>query len=163
MGSSSLCENEFFQLPAQVATADFDLSHLDIPSDDIFSVEPLCALDPCAVGAVESSENRFQPELPPLGGHGQPQESLALDKLSNSLVFEESTSHASFNEEDYYCRPDPPPVSFDLQDLGAALKGDGIKAQAICHRMDILHQEDGCSEEEETQEMMIFICLWLIS
>uniref|UniRef100_A0A453MBA6 Calmodulin-binding protein 60 A n=1 Tax=Aegilops tauschii subsp. strangulata TaxID=200361 RepID=A0A453MBA6_AEGTS len=124
MRSSSLCENEFFQLPAQVATDDFDLSHLDIPSDDIFSVEPLCALDPCAVGAVESSENRFQPELPRLGGHGQPQESLALDKFSNSLVFEESTSHASFNEEDYYCRPGPdPPVSFDSQDLGAALKG----------------------------------------
>ncbi|KAF7068857.1 hypothetical protein CFC21_074570 [Triticum aestivum] len=124
MRSSSFCENEIFQLPAQVATDDFDLSHLDIPSDDIFSVEPLCALDPCAVGAVESSENRFQPELPPLGGHGQPQESLALDKFSNSLVFEESTSHASFNEEDYYCRPGPDPqVSFDSQDLGAALKG----------------------------------------
>uniref|UniRef100_A0A8R7PI13 Calmodulin-binding protein 60 A n=1 Tax=Triticum urartu TaxID=4572 RepID=A0A8R7PI13_TRIUA len=124
MRSSSLCENEFFQLPAQVAADDFDLSHLDIPSGDIFSVEPLCALDPCAVGVVESSENRFQPELPPLGGHGQPQESLALDKFSNSLVFEESTSHASFNEEDYYCRPGPdPPVSFDTQDLGAALKG----------------------------------------
>ncbi|KAM3279591.1 hypothetical protein ACQJBY_046763 [Aegilops geniculata] len=124
MRSSSLCENEFFQLPAQVATDDFDLSHLDIPSGDIFSVEPLCALDPCAAGVVESSENRFQPELPPLGVHGQPQESLALDKFSNSLVFEESTSHASFNEEDYYCRPGPdPPVSFDSQDLGAALKG----------------------------------------
>ncbi|KAI4986186.1 hypothetical protein ZWY2020_018816 [Hordeum vulgare] len=60
----------------------------------------------------------------PLGGHGQPRESHALDRFSNSLVFEESTSHASFNEEDYYCRPGPdPPVSFDSQDLGAALKG----------------------------------------
>ncbi|XP_044985794.1 calmodulin-binding protein 60 A-like isoform X2 [Hordeum vulgare subsp. vulgare] len=123
MRSPSLHENGFYQLPTQVLTDDFDISHLDIPSDDIFSVEPSCALDPCAVGAAESSENRFQSELPPLGGHGQPRESHALDRFSNSLVFEESTSHASFNE-DYYCRPGPdPPVSFDSQDLGAALKG----------------------------------------
>uniref|UniRef100_A0ACD5X612 Uncharacterized protein n=1 Tax=Avena sativa TaxID=4498 RepID=A0ACD5X612_AVESA len=140
MRSPSLPENEFYQLPAQVAPDDFDLSHLDklpgqvapddfdlshldihIPSGDIFSVESSCALDACALGTAESSGIRFQPELPPLGGYGQPQEPEALENFSNSLVYEESTSHPSFSEDYYHCAD--PSVSFDSQDLGAALKG----------------------------------------
>ena len=121
MRSPSLHANEFYQLPERVATDDFDLSHLDIPSDDIFSVTPSCALDPCAMGIAETSGTRFQSELPPLGGHGQPHESHAVDKFPNSLVYEESTSHPSFSEDFYRCAD--PSVSFDSQDLGAALKG----------------------------------------
>ncbi|CAM0877461.1 unnamed protein product [Alopecurus aequalis] len=121
MRSPSLHADKFFQLPEQVSTDDFDLSHLDIPSDDIFSVSPSCALDPCAMGTAEPSGSTFQSELPPLGGHGHPPEPHALDNFPNSLVYEESTSHPSFSEDFYRC-PDPS-VSFDSQDLGAALKG----------------------------------------
>lgn len=121
MRSPSLHENEFYQLPAQVGTDDFDLSDLDIPSGDIFSAEPSCALDPRSLATAESSGSRYQSELPSLGGHGQTQEPHALDKFPNSLVYEDSTSHPSFSE-DYYRCPDPS-VSFDSQDLGAALKG----------------------------------------
>uniref|UniRef100_A0ACD6AB63 Uncharacterized protein n=1 Tax=Avena sativa TaxID=4498 RepID=A0ACD6AB63_AVESA len=121
MRSPSLPENEFYQLPAQVTPDDFDLSLLDIPTGDIFSVESSCALDACALGTAESSRSRFQPELPPLGVLGHPQEPESLENFPNSLVFEESTSHPSFSEDYYLCAD--PSVSFDSQDLGAALKG----------------------------------------
>jgi hypothetical protein len=117
-----LRENELYQLPTQVSTDDFEISHLDIPSGDIFSVESSCALDACVLGTAESSGTGLQSELPPLGGHGQHQVPHALDKFPNSLVYEESTSHPSF-DEDYYRCPDPSVSYFDSQDLGAALKG----------------------------------------
>lgn len=121
MRCPSLHENEYYQLPTENVTDGFGLSHLDIPSVDIFSAEPSCALDPCALGTAENGGNGFQSVLPPLGTHGQLQQSQALDRFSNSLVYEESTSHPSFSEDYYPCTD--PAVSFDTQDLGAALKG----------------------------------------
>ncbi|KAG8098808.1 hypothetical protein GUJ93_ZPchr0013g35056 [Zizania palustris] len=114
----SLLENEYNQLPIQVTTDGFGLSQSSIPSADIFSIDPLNALDPCHLETVESNENQYQPELPPLG---QPQVSQTMDKFSNSLVYEDCTSHLSFSEDYYRCAD--PSVSFDTQDLGAALKG----------------------------------------
>ncbi|XP_062214115.1 calmodulin-binding protein 60 A-like isoform X2 [Phragmites australis] len=114
-------ENQYNQFPTQVATDDFCLSHSTIPSADIFSMEPSTALDPCAVDAEESNENQFQSELPTLGGHEAPQESQTLEKFSNSLVYEDCATHPSFSESYYSCAD--PSISFDTQDLGAALKG----------------------------------------
>ncbi|KAL5209737.1 hypothetical protein ABZP36_005360 [Zizania latifolia] len=114
----SLLENQYNQFPIQVTTDGFGLSQSSIPSADIFSIDPLNALDPCHLETVESNENQYQPELPPLG---QPQVSQTMDKFSNSLVYEDCTSHPSFSEDYYRCAD--PSVSFDTQDLGAALKG----------------------------------------
>jgi hypothetical protein len=58
--------------------------------------------------------------MPLVGGHEAPQESHTLDKFSNSLVYEDC-SHPPFN--DIYYGPVDPSISFDTQDLGAALKG----------------------------------------
>jgi hypothetical protein len=49
--------------------------------------------------------------------HHKPQ---TLDKFSNSLVYEDS-NQPPFN--DMYYGPVDPSISFDMQDLGAALKG----------------------------------------
>ncbi|XP_062212877.1 calmodulin-binding protein 60 A-like isoform X2 [Phragmites australis] len=120
MRSPSLRENQCNQFPTQVGTDDFGLSHSTIPSADIFSMEPSSALDPCHL-ETEFNENRFQSELSPLGGHEAPQESQTLEKFSNSLVYNDCTGHPSFSESYYSCLD--PSISFDTQDLGAALKG----------------------------------------
>uniref|UniRef100_J3LUA7 Uncharacterized protein n=2 Tax=Oryza brachyantha TaxID=4533 RepID=J3LUA7_ORYBR len=117
----SLLQDEYNQFPTQVSTDGFGLSQLSIPSSDIFSIDPSSALDPCQLETAESSENQYQPELPPLGGHGPPQVSQTIDKFPNSLVYEDCTSHPPFSEDYYRCAD--PSVSFDTQDLGAALKG----------------------------------------
>ncbi|KAL5218538.1 hypothetical protein ABZP36_019222 [Zizania latifolia] len=114
----SLLENEYNQFPTQVTTDDFGLSQSSIPSADIFSIDPSNALDPCHLETVESNGNRYESELPPFG---QPEVSQTMDKFSNSLVYEDCTSHPSFSEDYYRCAG--PSVPFDTQDLGAALKG----------------------------------------
>lgn len=121
MRSPSLRENQYNQFPTQVSTDEFSLSHSTIPSPDIFSMEPSSALDPCVLETEETSGNQFQSVLPPVGGHEVPQESQSLDKFSNSLVYDDCTAHPSFSEG-YYSSVDPS-ISFDTQDLGAALKG----------------------------------------
>ncbi|CAD6215249.1 unnamed protein product [Miscanthus lutarioriparius] len=121
MRSPSLRENQYNQFPTQVSTDEFNLSHSTIPSPDIFSMEPSSALDPCVLETEETSANQFQSVLPPVGGHEVPQESQSLDKFSNSLVYDDCSAHPSFSES-YYSSVDPS-ISFDTQDLGAALKG----------------------------------------
>ena len=118
--SPSLHENQYNQFPTQVSTDSFVLSHSTLQSSDIFSMEPSSSLDPCVLETEESNENRFQSEMPLVGGHEAPQESHTLDKFSNSLVYEDC-SHPPFN--DIYYGPVDPSISFDTQDLGAALKG----------------------------------------
>ena len=118
--SPSLHENEYNQFPTQVSTDGFVLSHSTLQSPDIFSMEPSTSLDPCVLETEQSNENRFQSEMPLVGGHEAPQESHTLDKFSNSLVYEDC-SHPPFN--DIYYGPVDPSISFDTQDLGAALKG----------------------------------------
>ncbi|OEL25023.1 Calmodulin-binding protein 60 B, partial [Dichanthelium oligosanthes] len=121
MRSPSLHENQYNQFSTQVSTDGFVLSHTGLPSADMFSMEPSCSLDPCVMETEEGNENRFQSEMPPVGVHeAPPQESQALDKFSNSLVYEDC-SHPPFSDM-YYSSVDPS-VSFDTQDLGAALKG----------------------------------------
>uniref|UniRef100_A0A0E0KFE8 Uncharacterized protein n=1 Tax=Oryza punctata TaxID=4537 RepID=A0A0E0KFE8_ORYPU len=117
----SLLENDYDQFPTQVSADGFGLSQSSIPSSDIFSIDPSSALDPCQLETAENNENQYQSELPPLDGHGPPQVSQTVDKFSNSLVYEDCTSHPSFSEDYYRCSD--PSVSFDTQDLGAALKG----------------------------------------
>uniref|UniRef100_A0A0E0GPF3 Calmodulin-binding protein-like n=1 Tax=Oryza nivara TaxID=4536 RepID=A0A0E0GPF3_ORYNI len=119
--TTSLHENDYDQFPTQVSTDGFGLSQSSIPSPDIFSIDPSSALDPCPLETAENNENQYQSELPPLGGHAPPQVSQTVDKFSNSLVYEDCTSHPSFSEDYYRCSD--PSVSFDTQDLGAALKG----------------------------------------
>ncbi|KAG8061573.1 hypothetical protein GUJ93_ZPchr0003g16679 [Zizania palustris] len=114
----SLLENEYNQFPTQVSTGGFGLSQSSIPSADIFSINPSNALDPCHLETMESNGNRYEPELPPFG---QSEVSQTMDKFSNSLVYEDCTSHPSFSEDYYVCAG--PSVPFDTQDLGAALKG----------------------------------------
>ncbi|XP_066385754.1 calmodulin-binding protein 60 A-like isoform X1 [Miscanthus floridulus] len=121
MRSPSLRENQYNQFPTQVSTDEFSLSHSTIPSPDIFSMEPSSALDPCVLETEETSANQFQSVLPPVGGHEVPQEFQSLDKFSNSLVYDDCTTHPSLSES-YYSSVDPS-ISFDTQDLGAALKG----------------------------------------
>jgi hypothetical protein len=121
MKSPSLLENQYNQFSTQVATDDFGLSDSIIPSSDIFSMEPLSALDPCALETEDSNENGFQSEIPALSGHEAPQESQILDKFSNALVYNDSTNHPSFSESYYGCVD--PGISLDTQDLGAAVKG----------------------------------------
>ncbi|KAF8708623.1 hypothetical protein HU200_030002 [Digitaria exilis] len=118
--SPSLQENQYNQFPMQVSTDGFGLSHSTLPAPDIFSMEPSTSLDPCVLETEESNENQFQPEMPPVGGHEAPQDSQTLEKFSNSLVYE-NCSHPQFNDI-YYSSVDPS-ISFDTQDLGAALKG----------------------------------------
>jgi len=118
--SPSLHENQYNQFPTQVSTDSFVLSHSTLQSSDIFSMEPSTSLDPCVLETEQSNENRFQSEMPLVGGHEAPQESHTLDKFSNSLVYEDC-SHPPFN--DIYYGPVDPSISFDTQDLGAALKG----------------------------------------
>uniref|UniRef100_A0A0E0KKW5 Calmodulin binding protein C-terminal domain-containing protein n=1 Tax=Oryza punctata TaxID=4537 RepID=A0A0E0KKW5_ORYPU len=95
--SPSLLENEYNQFPTQVSTDGFGLSQSSIPSADIFSIDPSSALDPCQLGTAESNENQYQPDLPPLGGHGPPGVSQTMDKFFNSLVYDDCTSHPSFS------------------------------------------------------------------
>ncbi|CAD6207413.1 unnamed protein product [Miscanthus lutarioriparius] len=121
MRSPSLRENQYNQFPTQVSTDEFSLSHSTIPSPDIFSMEPSSALDPCVLETEETSANQFQSVLPPVGGNEVPQEFQSLDKFSNSLVYDDCTTHPSLSES-YYSSVDPS-ISFDTQDLGAALKG----------------------------------------
>ncbi|CAN6286335.1 unnamed protein product [Urochloa humidicola] len=111
---------QYDQFPMQVSTDGFGLSHSTLPSPDIFSMEPSTSLDPPVMDTEESNENRFQSEMPPVGGHEVPQGSQTLDKFSNSLVYEDC-SHPPFS--DMYYSPVDPSISFDTQDLGAALKG----------------------------------------
>ena len=118
--SPSLHENQYNQFPTQVSTDSFVLSHSTLQSSDIFSMEPSSSLDPCVLETEQSNENRFQSEMPLVDGHEAPQESHTLDKFSNSLVYEDC-SHPPFN--DIYYGPVDPSISFDTQDLGAALKG----------------------------------------
>lgn len=123
--SPSLQENQYNQFPMQVSTDGFGLSHSALPSPDIFLMEPSSSLDPCVLETEESNEKRFQPEMPLVGNHEVPQESQTLDKFSSSLVYE-NCSHPSFNDTPIYYRPVDsltPSISFDTQDLGAALKG----------------------------------------
>ncbi|KAL6636615.1 hypothetical protein ACP70R_024187 [Stipagrostis hirtigluma subsp. patula] len=118
--SPSLHENQYNQIPTQVGPDDFGLSHSTIPSTDIFSMGPSSVLNPSALDTEGSPENQFQSDLP-LGGQEAPQESQTLEKFSNSLVYEDCTSHPSFSDSYYTCAD--PTISFDTQDLGAALKG----------------------------------------
>ncbi|CAL4928144.1 unnamed protein product [Urochloa decumbens] len=120
MRSPPLHDNQYNQFPMQVSTDGFGLSHSTLPSPDIFAMEPSTSMDPCVMDTEESNENRFQSELPPIGGHEAPQESQMRDKFSNSLVYEDC-SHPQFT--DMYYSPVDPSISFDTQDLGAALKG----------------------------------------
>ncbi|KAG0546893.1 hypothetical protein BDA96_01G032800 [Sorghum bicolor] len=121
MRSPSLRENQYNHFPTQVSTDGFSLSHSTVPSPNIFSMEPSDALDPCVLETEESNANQFQPVLPSDGGHEVPQGSQTLDKFSNSLVYDDCSTHPSFSES-YYSSVDPS-ISFDTQDLGAALKG----------------------------------------
>lgn len=122
LGSPSLHENQYNQLPTQVSTDGFSLSNSAILSPNIFSMEPSSALDPCSIlETEESSANQFQSVLPPVGGHEVAREPQTLDKFSNSLVYDDCSAHPSFSES-YYSTVDPS-MSFDTQDLGAALKG----------------------------------------
>ncbi|CAL4945191.1 unnamed protein product [Urochloa decumbens] len=120
MRSPPLHDNQYNQFPMQVSTDGFGLSHSTLPSPDIFAMEPSTSVDPCVMDTEESNETRFQSEMPPVGGHEAPQESQTLDKFSNSLVYEDC-SHPPFT--DMYYSPVDPSISFDTQDLGAALKG----------------------------------------
>ncbi|TVU44344.1 hypothetical protein EJB05_03780 [Eragrostis curvula] len=121
MRSPSLHENQFDQFSTQVATDGFGLNDSTVPPADIFSMESSSSLDPCTLETEEGDENPFQSELPTLGRHEAPQESHMLEKFSNSLVYDDSTSHPSFSDNYYSCVD--PGISFDTQDLGAALKG----------------------------------------
>lgn len=121
MRSPSLLENQYNQFATQVSTDGFSFSDSPIPSPGIFSTDPLGALEPCALDTEEGNDNQFQSVLPPIAGHEVPQESQTLDKFSNSLVYEDCAAHAPFSES-YYSSVDPS-ISFDTQDLGAALKG----------------------------------------
>ncbi|CAN6291288.1 unnamed protein product [Urochloa humidicola] len=121
MRSPPLHENQYNQFPMQVSADGFGLSQSTLPSPDIFSMEPSSSLDPCVPETEESNENRFQSEMPTVGGHeAPPQEAQTLDKFSNSLVYEDC-SHPPFS--DFCYNPVDPSISFDTQDLGAALKG----------------------------------------
>ncbi|CAN6308684.1 unnamed protein product [Urochloa humidicola] len=121
MRSPPLHENQYNQFPMQVSADGFGLSQSTLPSPDIFSLEPSSSLDPCVPETEESNENRYQSEMPTVGGHeAPPQESQTLDKFSNSLVYEDC-SHPPFS--DFCYNPVDPSISFDTQDLGAALKG----------------------------------------
>ncbi|CAN6314650.1 unnamed protein product [Urochloa humidicola] len=121
MKSPPLHENQYNQFPMQVSADGFGLSQSTLPSPDIFSLEPSSSLDPCVPETEESNENRYQSEIPTVGGHeAPPQESQTLDKFSNSLVYEDC-SHPPFS--DFCYNPVDPSISFDTQDLGAALKG----------------------------------------
>ncbi|KAL6893786.1 hypothetical protein ACP4OV_007884 [Aristida adscensionis] len=119
--SPSLHENQYNQFSTQAVTDDLALSHSAIPSADIFSMEPSSALNTCALETEKSHEDRFQSNLAPLSGPEVPQESQTLEKFPNSLVYEDCTSHPSFSESYFPCTD--PTISFDTQDLGAALKG----------------------------------------
>ncbi|KAK3148895.1 hypothetical protein QOZ80_3AG0210160 [Eleusine coracana subsp. coracana] len=121
MRSPSLDENQYNQFSTQVVTDDFGLSDSTMPSADIFSMEPSSTLDPCSLETEEGNENQFQSELPAVGSHEVRQESQVLEKFSNSLVYDDSTNHPSFSDSYYSCVD--PDISFDTQDLGAALKG----------------------------------------
>ncbi|GJN22828.1 hypothetical protein PR202_gb10427 [Eleusine coracana subsp. coracana] len=121
MRSPSLDENQYNQFSTQVVTDDFGLSDSTMPSADIFCMEPSSTLDPCSLETEEGNENQFQSELPAVGGHEVGQESQVLEKFSNSLVYNNSTNHPSFSDSYYGCAD--PDISFDTQDLGAALKG----------------------------------------
>ncbi|CAN6302961.1 unnamed protein product [Urochloa humidicola] len=121
MRSPPLHENQYNQFPMQVSADGFGLSQSTLPSPDIFSMEPSSSLDPCVPETEESNENQFQSEMPTVGGHEvPPQEAQTLDKFSNSLVYEDC-SHPPFG--DFCYNPVDPSISFDTQDLGAALKG----------------------------------------
>ena len=86
LGSPSLHENQYNQLPTQVSTDGFSLSNSAILSPNIFSMEPSSALDPCSIlETEESSANQFQSVLPPVGGHEVPREPQKLDKMEMAL------------------------------------------------------------------------------
>lgn len=121
MRTPPLRENQYNQFPMQVSNDGFSLSNSTIPSPDIFSMEPSSALGPSVLETEESTDNQFHSVLPQVGGHEVPQGSQMLDKFSNSLVYDDCTAHPSFSES-YYSSADPS-ISFDTQDLGAALKG----------------------------------------
>jgi hypothetical protein len=121
MRSPSLLENQYSQFSTDAATDGFGLSNSTISSASIFSMEPSSVVDPCALETEESDENRFQSELPALACHEAGQESQTLDKFPNTLVYNDSTNHLSSSENYYRCID--PGISFDTQDLGAALKG----------------------------------------
>ena len=90
LGSPSLHENQYNQLPTQVSTDGFSLSNSAILSPNIFSMEPSSALDPCSIlETEESSANQFQSVLPPVGGHEVPREPQKLDKMEMRCVWEE--------------------------------------------------------------------------